>query len=424
LTLLLRCALLALACLLMGPAFADEPAARIEAVASSVKVRLRGLFAVSDAVVWASGREGTVLRTLDGGQHWSVFRIAGAEALDFRDVHAFDAEQAVVMSAGPGEDSRVYRTADGGRSWALVLRNPDVDGFFDCMDFGEGEGRLLGDPVRGRFQVFASHDGGRSWAPTQGPRALEKEAAFAASGTCLRRVHAGTVVVTGGSHARVLFSPDRLGGEWRALELREFQPAESSGLFSIAQREGLLLAVGGDFKREGSPSPLLGAAADAQVSRSGMVYAQGAPYLAHDGNDMKLSRVLIRDRWYDVNFDTYDFASGVPRGYRSAIACEDAERPFCIATGQGGSDLLGPTRTAREVGAAERAPIRVLTAEEIAAVPLDGLPRPLSVQDFGVASEWVPLTGPGYDAVSIAGHTAWFSGAEGRLGRMRLPSVP
>ena len=31
---------------------------------------LRGISAVSDAVVWASGENGTIVRTLDGGEHW------------------------------------------------------------------------------------------------------------------------------------------------------------------------------------------------------------------------------------------------------------------------------------------------------------------------------------------------------------------
>ena len=37
---------------------------------SGVTVNLRGISAVSDAVVWASGENGTVVRTLDGGEHW------------------------------------------------------------------------------------------------------------------------------------------------------------------------------------------------------------------------------------------------------------------------------------------------------------------------------------------------------------------
>ena len=395
----------------------------MEPVASPVTVRLRGLMAIDDSIAWASGREGTVLRTLDGGRTWSVFRIVGAQALDFRDIHAFDSEHAVVMSAGPGDASRLYRTADGGRTWTLVLRNPDADGFFDCMDFRGDEGRLLGDPVDGRFQVFSSRDAGRSWDRTKGPKALPKEAAFAASGTCLRRLTDGTVLVTGGAHARVLYSPDRLPGEWRAHELPAHVPADSSGLFSIAEREGLLLSVGGDFQQEARPAPVLGVTARSEVSRSGTLYRAGPHYLSHAGNDRILRPVLIRDPWFEVGFEAMRFFDGVPSGYRSSIACQAVARPYCVATGPSGNDLLGPTRSGGERDAAGDGGTRILTTEQIASVPLDA-PRRLSAADFSVASAWLPLPGPGYDSVSIAGRIAWFSGDGGRIARMELPPAP
>src|SRR5690606_35242499 len=75
--------------------------ARLVPQASDVDVRLRGISAVDADVAWASGREGTVLRTVDGGAHWQAMRVPGAEALDFRDVEGFDADTAVVLSIGP-----------------------------------------------------------------------------------------------------------------------------------------------------------------------------------------------------------------------------------------------------------------------------------------------------------------------------------
>src|SRR5690606_35225333 len=109
--------------------------ATLAAQALGAKVRLRGMSAVDARVAWASGREGTVLRTVVGVATWQAMRVPGAEALDFRDVEGFDAEHAVVLSIGPGADSRVYRTGDGGRSWQLVLRNEDPRAFLDCMAF-------------------------------------------------------------------------------------------------------------------------------------------------------------------------------------------------------------------------------------------------------------------------------------------------
>ena len=71
---------------------------------------LRGVSAVSRRVAWASGTHGTYLRTTDAGAHWESAQVPGAEALDFRGVVAFSADEAFLMSAGPGELSRIYHT--------------------------------------------------------------------------------------------------------------------------------------------------------------------------------------------------------------------------------------------------------------------------------------------------------------------------
>jgi photosystem II stability/assembly factor-like uncharacterized protein len=380
-----RGALAALLGLCAAAAPAAEPVLQIEALASPVKVRLRGLSAFSDEIAWASGREGTVLRTIDGGKHWDVFKVPGAAELDFRDVQAFGAEVALVMGAGPGDASRVYRTADGGRSWTLVLRNPDAKGFFDCMDFNGEGGRLLGDPVNGRFRVFASSDGGRSWRGTRGPMAKKDEAAFAASGTCLLREPDGTLLVTGGSAARVHFLPDRIAskGDWRAIAVPGFRPAASAGLFSIAPRGGNVVAVGGDYKQETGPALVYGATAWGNAFVTGLV--------PHDG---------------EVILQRGEYFSGSPAGYRSGIACEETRRAWCIAVGPSGVDALGPTLS---VGELRGAPVPDGPVDDIA-------------DSMGVPSEWRQVAGAGYDSVEIAGGVAWFSGDEGRLGRMQLPA--
>jgi len=154
--------------------------------ASNTTAGLRGLSVVSSRVVWASGSKGTVLRTLDGGDHWVVRKVGGAESLDFRDVVAFDQETVLIMSSGTGEASRTYLTRDGGKDWKTVLLNPDKSGFFDAMKFWDRKhGMLLGDPVDGHFTIFITNDGGVSWNKSTQPESLKEEGAFAASGTCL-----------------------------------------------------------------------------------------------------------------------------------------------------------------------------------------------------------------------------------------------
>ena len=57
----------------------------IAAQDSGVDVRLRGISAVDADIAWASGREGTVLRTVDGGRHWQAV-IVSAEFAGLRPI--------------------------------------------------------------------------------------------------------------------------------------------------------------------------------------------------------------------------------------------------------------------------------------------------------------------------------------------------
>jgi photosystem II stability/assembly factor-like uncharacterized protein len=270
---------------------------------SGVKVRLRGISAVNADVAWASGREGTVLRTVDGGKHWQAIKVPGAEALDFRDVEGFDADTAVVLSIGPGEASRVYRTIDGGKSWTLALQNHDEHAFFDCMAFDGLRGSMLGDPVGGHFQVYATEDGGAQWRLLDtGPEAKQEEAAFAASGTCIATTPWGErVAVSGGGAARVLLG-DSGGKLWFAHDTPMPARVPAAGIFSATAMGKDMLLVGGDFEKEN-----VGSAARVQFESGEGLHVSMLP---------------------------------APRGYRSGAACTAGDKPQCVAVGPTGIDLL------------------------------------------------------------------------------------
>src|SRR5437763_8717170 len=108
---------------------------------------LRGVSAVSRQIAWASGTRGTYLRTTDG-HIWIPEQVPGAEALDFRAVVAFSADEAFLMSAGPGDQSRIYHTTDRGKHWQLQFTNSNPKGFLDCIAFWDPKhGMVLADPV-------------------------------------------------------------------------------------------------------------------------------------------------------------------------------------------------------------------------------------------------------------------------------------
>ncbi len=52
----------------------------------------------------------------------------GAEALDFRDVQAFSADEAYLLAAGPGDQSRIFKTVEAGNTWTLQFTNAEPKG--------------------------------------------------------------------------------------------------------------------------------------------------------------------------------------------------------------------------------------------------------------------------------------------------------
>ncbi|MFN0087509.1 MAG: WD40/YVTN/BNR-like repeat-containing protein [Blastocatellia bacterium] len=230
-------------------------APRWEEQKSGTAAAFRGLSAVSDKVAWASGTRGTFSRTVDGGATWQAGTVAGAESLDFRDVDAFDARTAFLLSIGKGEASRIYKTTDGGRTWNPQFKNSDPEAFFDAMAFWDRQrGIAMSDPVEGRFVIITTDDGGATWnrLPAEGmPPALANEGGFAASGTCITVEGRGNVWFgTGGARAaRVFRSTDR-GRTWAVSETPILAGIASAGVFSLAFRDARNgIAVGGDYQQ-------------------------------------------------------------------------------------------------------------------------------------------------------------------------------
>lgn len=285
--------------LLLG-SFGPAAVAQWQVQQSNTTADLRGVSAVSDQVAWASGDQGTVLRTADGGATWQRCSMpAEAAKLDFRGVQGFDARTALVMSSGKGELSRVYRTVDGCKSWELVFQNPDPDGVWESMQFQYRPGKtpadkgyyaygvLIGHPVGGEFQIFTSRDYGTTWkalhddeAFSPGPSAWAKpgEVTFSWSNTALTPVADGNsfAFVTGGDSGSRLLYPSGESYDFDHVAMKysfsqvplPFGPGASAGAYSIASRRTTpehadMMVVGGDashpdvgtavFVRHGGP---------------------------------------------------------------------------------------------------------------------------------------------------------------------------
>ena len=293
---------------------------------------LRGIDSVGKGIAWASGTNGTVLRTEDGGYLWQKCTVPpGAEKLDFRGIQAFDENTAIVMSSGKGDLSRLYKTTDGCQSWKLVLTNQDTDGFWDAVKaLGPDDFEVAGDSVD---HILVSEKKGHIlpvWELHEGDDLADnftdhffeltsdlKEGGFAASNSTLvigERPHRDPTwsyqwLATGNDNHSYIHreaveetktcEPCRM--ESLRIETPMSQGTASAGIFSLSFREDRVgIAVGGDYQRSAST-------------------VKTAIYSGDSGK-------------------TWALANTPPHGYRSAVAYDAASKTW-ITVGPNGTDI-------------------------------------------------------------------------------------
>jgi hypothetical protein len=321
------------ALLLAALTIALPAAAQFTLQTSNTTADLRGIHNVGNGVAWASGTNGTVLRTEDGGYVWQSCSIPpGAEKLDFRGIQAFDANTAIVMSSGPGDQSRLYKTTDGCHSWKLVFTNSYKDGFWDAVQFSDSKhGFLLGDPVEitpvlKRFELEQTYDGGehwKLWEKTTPELATPSDGfcAFAASNSSLAVKGLSAIYASGCKGGARIFTvqngPDFPGicncfpmpseEAWNdTLHFSMSSPGpfpdeDTGGIFSIAYGQDGIIAVGGDFKQPDTSS--------------------------------KAAAIL-----FFRSPETWHASTTPPHGYRSAVAYDPSTKTW-ITVGPNGTDI-------------------------------------------------------------------------------------
>ena len=270
----------------------------IEPVSSGTKSSFRGLSVVNDEVVWVSGSNGTVGKSVDGGATWEWIVVKGFESRDFRDIEAFDKDCVIIMAIS--EPAHILKTMDGGKNWKVVFTDSTKGMFLDAIDFyNNRNGMVVGDPVNGKVFLAYTKNKGDTWIKFNGGKKQRRwvtndgEAFFASSGTNINYLKKGSYrLVSGGKSSRWF---DEAGDH--ALSI--VQGKESTGANSIATYMNQYAIVGGDF------------ANDKDTTRNCIITKDGGR------------------NWI--------FPTSTPRGYRSCVIFLNAEQ--LITCGTSGVDF-------------------------------------------------------------------------------------
>ena len=119
---------------------------------------------LDDSTVWMSGKNSTFLRTKDGGQNWEKFQHPTIKTFQYRDIHAFDQDNVVLMSVGNGNESQIHLySAQTGWDFlevAFVMDHPD--GFLDSIAFWDkSNGLAYGDSFDNKPYILKTDNGGK-----------------------------------------------------------------------------------------------------------------------------------------------------------------------------------------------------------------------------------------------------------------------
>jgi photosystem II stability/assembly factor-like uncharacterized protein len=273
----------------------------IEPLETGSNVSIRALHVVSERVIWAAGSEGSYLLSTDGGNSWKTGQVEMADSDDFRSLHAWDSQHALIF--GVSNPGRGYYTSTAGEDWEIVYENSEDGIFFNTLKFAnKNMGVALSDAIDSIPFIIRTADGGRLWERILDIPPLNlNEFHFAASNSCIEYLPSGGIwIVTGGGDARVFHSPDH-GETWSVSETEISHRGQSSGIFSISfvdNSRGVI--VGGTYDNPGLNDSI-------------------AAYTDNGGATWQLSETM-------------------PSAYRSSVTWLNSDRDIALAVGKTGWD--------------------------------------------------------------------------------------
>ncbi len=240
-------------CQLLLPFFAFSQGYSLKLLTENTPTSLRGLSVLNDSVAWVSGSNGFVGNTKNGGATWTWIKVKGYEQMDFRDIEAFGADDAIIVSAG--SPAYILTTRNGGKTWREDYQNTDSAIFLDGMSFwNKDTGLAFGDPINNKMQLLSTIDAGNSWQDISNqlttPMATG-EASFAASGTTVKTLAGGIAFIATGGTVSNIYRTENYGKTWSVAKCPIAQGENTTGPFSIDffdKNTGI--AVGGNYVKD------------------------------------------------------------------------------------------------------------------------------------------------------------------------------
>lgn len=238
---------------ILSPSIAVAQTYQLIPLVSDANTSMRGLSIVNRDVIWVSGSKGYVGKSVDGGKTWEWIQPKGYEALDFRDIHAFDQNRAIIINAG--SPAYILSTIDGGAIWKENYKNTDSAIFLDGMDFWDAQnGMVFGDPIHHKMQLLKTTDGGLTWKNISAKLTKQMqvgEAGFAASGTSIKTANNGKVWIATGGAVSNIYHSGNYGNTWKVFKCPILQGESSTGVFSMDffdAKNGIV--VGGNYLKD------------------------------------------------------------------------------------------------------------------------------------------------------------------------------
>jgi photosystem II stability/assembly factor-like uncharacterized protein len=227
----------------------------VQVLTSGTNTSLRGLSVVNENIIWVSGSNGTVGKSLNGGKNWNWVTVKGFEKKEFRDIEAFDANTAIIMAVDA--PAYILKTTDGGETWKVVYENKTKGMFLDAMDFADwSNGIVVGDPIDGKIFIAMTSDNGNTWneIPEDKRQKIDTgEAFFAASGTNVRLYRDNSYyIVSGGLRSRLITNKGILS--LPITQGKETTGANSIDIFDNDNKKAgkRMIVAGGDYSTASS----------------------------------------------------------------------------------------------------------------------------------------------------------------------------